>query len=160
VLPEKTSVNPDADSNVRCAGCGSTKNEADGVYCLDCGKLLSEGYQPLDVIRSSYGLQRKGLIVPTMIDKFSDRLYPENANSVSETAWACVVYSMVPYLGILFLPFAFLSGGIGFYASVRRPNIGGGKLALVSIGLSVAILVIQIFLWWLLYIVPELGLPL
>lgn len=84
-------------------------------------------------------------------------MFEKNENPVSETAWACVVYSFVPYLGILFVPFAFLIGSFGVLVSYRKPYVGGRKLSLVSIGLSFAVLVVQIFLWWLLYIIPELG---
>ncbi|HSK74741.1 MAG TPA: hypothetical protein VK892_23790, partial [Pyrinomonadaceae bacterium] len=84
-------------------------------------------------------------------------LFEQNKNSVSETAWACFVYSMVPYLGILFIPLTFLIGGFGFAVSFRQPHLGGRKLSLVSIGLSFVVLAIQIFLWWLLFIIPEIG---
>jgi hypothetical protein len=68
-----------------------------------------------------------------------------------------VVYSMVPYLGILFIPFAFAISGAGYIVSYRRPQLGGRKLAMVCIGLTFLVLGVQIFLWWLLYIIPELG---
>jgi hypothetical protein len=84
-------------------------------------------------------------------------LFEKNENSVSETAWACVVYSFVPYLGILFVPFAFLVGSFGVLVSYRKPYLGGRRLSLVSIGLSFVVLVVQIFLWWLLYFIPEIG---
>ena len=86
-------------------------------------------------------------------------LFEENENTISQTAWACVVYSMVPYLGILFVPFAFIAGGLGIYASRRRPEAGSGRLATVSICLALMICVAQILLWWLLYIVPVLAMP-
>lgn len=72
-------------------------------------------------------------------------------------AWACFVYSLVPYLGILFIPFTFLVGGFGYFVSVRQPNLGGRKLALASFGLSFVVLAAQVFLWWLLYVIPELA---
>ncbi len=117
---------------------------------------MSEGYQPLDSIRSSYGMQRKPLVAsdpppPTF------NLFRVERNAISDTAWACVVYSMVPYIGIVFIPLAFLTGGIGYLAAQRRPQIGGGRLAVASVGLSFAVLVVQIFLWWLLYIIPEIA---
>ncbi len=64
---------------------------------------------------------------------------------------------MVPYLGVVFVPFTLIIGTFGVIVSFRRPELGGGKLALTSACLSLAILIFQIFLWWLLYIVPELG---
>lgn len=140
-----------------CAGCGGEALRDNANFCLVCGKRIAEDYQPLDALRSSSGLQRKRLW--RRDDRSADEglLFEENKNSVSETAWACVVYSMVPYLGIIFVPFAIAAGGWGYFVSVRRPFLGGGRLAVFSVGLSFLILTVQIFLWWLLYIIPELG---
>jgi len=84
-------------------------------------------------------------------------LFEENKNSTAQTAWACLVYSLVPYLGIIFIPFTFIIGGFGYFTALRRPQLGGRKLALLSITGSLVVLVVQIFLWWLLYIIPDLG---
>lgn len=84
-------------------------------------------------------------------------MFEKNENSVSETAWACVVYSFVPYLGILFVPLALAVGSFGVFVSYRKPYVGGRKLSLVSIGLSLVVLAMQLLLWWLLYIIPKLG---
>jgi hypothetical protein len=86
-----------------------------------------------------------------------ENLFADTRSFTSNTAWACVVYSMVPYLGILFVPFAFAASGLGFFASVREPELGGRNLALTCAGLSTGILLIQMFLWWLLYFVPKIG---
>jgi hypothetical protein len=79
-------------------------------------------------------------------------LFEMNENQASQTAWACLVYSFVPYLGILFVPIAFFAGGFGYFVSCRRPNLG-----IVCAALSFVVLAIQILLWRLLYIIPELG---
>lgn len=147
----------DADRQSNCSACGAEASRGTAKYCLVCGKLLKEGYQPLDSLRSSYGLQRRDLVLQTTERPPSGFLFREDKNAVSDTAWACVVYSMVPYLGILFVPFALLIGGYGYYVSFRRPYLGGRTLAVVSLGLSLLILGIQIMLWWLLYIIPEIG---
>lgn len=86
-----------------------------------------------------------------------DNLFEPSKNMVSETAWACLVYSMVPYLGILFIPFAFATAGFGYVVSYRQPQFGGRKMAAVCLGSSVFILALQLFLWWLLYIIPKIG---
>jgi hypothetical protein len=101
---------------------------------------MSEDYLPLDAIRSSYGMQRRPLKMEPL-DPITGDLFDTPRNPVSDTAWACVVYSLVPYLGILFVPLAFITG----------------KMATVCVVLSFVILAIQIFLWWLLYIIPEIG---
>src|SRR5437763_13847895 len=76
-------------------------------------------------------------------------------NYASDTAWACIVYSIVPYLGIIFVPFAMLTSAIGYYASVRYPYQGGRRLAVIYISLSFVILAIQLVLWSLFYFIPE-----
>jgi hypothetical protein len=55
------------------------------------------------------------------------------------------------------VPLAFSVGLVGVAVSFQKPNLGGRKLALISVSLSFVVLLIQIFLWWLLYFIPELG---
>ena len=140
-----------------CVACGAEANRDAAKFCLVCGKLLREDYQPLDRLRSSYNLQGKSFGFLSKKKEHSDDLFQINRNPVAETAWACCVYSFVPYLGILFVPFTLLIGGLGFAASVRNPELGGRKMSLASIGISFAVLAVQLFLWWLLYIIPEIG---
>lgn len=116
-----------------------------------------EDYQPLDSIRASYGLQGKRFVFNSFTAGDGGRLFEENKNSISQTAWACTVYSMVPYLGILFVPFALVIAGVGYAAGRRAPEMGGRRLALISVGVSLLVLAVQILLWWLLYIIPELD---
>jgi hypothetical protein len=141
-----------------CSACGASSHRGTAKFCLTCGKLLEEDYQPLDTLRSSYRLQGKSFpIENSSKTEESSNLFERNDNSAAQTAWACVVYSFVPYLGILFVPLAFLVSGFGFVVSYRRPESGGRRLALACLALSFFILAVQIFLWWLLYIIPELG---
>ena len=46
---------------------------------------------------------------------------------------------------------------VGAINAYRRSQFGNLKSALFNIALSVVILVVQLFLWWLLYIAPEFG---
>jgi len=138
-----------------CSACGAEIEREFSKFCRVCGKLLVEEYQPLDTLRASYRLQGRNLQFENS-EEISD-LFAKNKNSASETAAAFVVYSLVPYLGILFCPGAFLMGGIGVFVSHRKPYLGGGKTSVYSIVLSVIIFAVQIMLWWLLYIIPELG---
>lgn len=143
-----------------CSACGAVVGRDLAKFCRVCGKLLLEEYQPLDVLRASYRLQGKSFQfeAPKKSETAEpENLFAENRNSASATAAAFVVYSLVPYLGILFCPFALLTGGFGIFAAYRQPSLGGGKTSVYSIVLSLVILSIQIFLWWLLYIIPELG---
>ena len=143
--------------NQNCSACGAATRREFAKFCRVCGKLLLEEYQPLDTLRASYRLQGRSFQFEKSDAREAKNLFEENKNSASETASAFVVYSLVPYLGILFCPGAFVMGGIGAFVSYRKPYLGGGKTSIYSIALSVIIFVIQILLWWLLYIIPELG---
>jgi hypothetical protein len=101
-----------------CPACGSGSGNT--VLCPVCGKLISEGFQPLDAIRSSYNMQRKRLTAdePVTPDPFQP-----NRTIARDTAWACNVYSMVPYIGIVFLPFAFDFGSFGYVDAHRKNEV-------------------------------------
>ncbi len=143
--------------NLNCSACGAASRRGNAKYCFTCGKLLKEDYQPLDTLRASYRLQGKSFLTENAPRGEITDLFARNENDVSQTAWACCVYSMVPYLGILFIPLTLILGGFGIAVAYRQPQLGGRNLALVSVGLSFGILLIQLLLWWLLYIIPELG---
>jgi len=144
-------------SSLLCSACGAEARRKFAKYCLVCGKNLWEDYEPLDALRASYRLQGKNFQFEQMPDTKIENLFKKNENKASELAWAFLVYSMMPYLGILFFPGAFLMGGIGIIAAHRKPDLGGRGTAIYSVVLSLIILAVQILLWWLLYIVPELG---
>jgi hypothetical protein len=146
-----------ADSNQICVACGSAIERETAKYCLVCGKVLSEDYQPLDTLRSSYRMQGKAFLVENAETEEITDLFEINRNPVSEMAWASFVYSMVPFLGVLFIPITFVIGIFGFSVSVRHPKAGGKQLALISMGLSFPVLGIQLFFWYLLYLIPELA---
>ncbi len=152
-----SSHRPFVPSSRICSACGADIEREFSKFCRVCGKLLLEEYQPLDTLRASYRLQGKSFQFKKTDEQLAENLFEENKNSASATASAFVVYSLVPYLGILFCPGAFVMGGIGIFVSHRKPYLGGGKTSLYSIALSLIIFVIQILLWWLLYIIPDLG---
>ena len=140
-----------------CSACGTEVTREFAKFCRVCGKTLEEDYEPLDALRASYRLQGKTFQFDSKQIRETVNLFEEDKNSASSTAWAFVVYSLVPYLGILFCPGAMLMGGIGIYVSYRKPYLGGGRAGAYSIALSMIIFAIQILLWWLLYLIPELG---
>ncbi len=140
-----------------CPACGSQAARDDARYCLVCGKILSEDYQPLDTLRSAHRLQGKSFLVENAETEEITDLFARNENNPAHTAWACFVYSMVPYLGVLFIPFTFAFGSFGVAVAHRYPSLGGRKLALVSMGLSFIVLAVQLLLWWLLYIISEIS---
>lgn len=135
-----------------CSACGGVNDRGAARYCADCGKLLAEGYEPLDAIRSSYGMQRGGLAMASTPEKTA-LLFEPSESVVTQTAWACVVYSMVPYLGILFLPFAFATSALGYTAPDKGSR--NRRLAAIYVGLSFFILLAQAVLWSLFYIVGD-----
>ncbi len=146
-------------SNDACPACGAKPARAGAKYCLVCGKILSEGYRPLDTIRSAQRLQGKSFLVENAETEEIVDLFARNENNVAHTAWACFVYSMVPYLGVLFIPFTLVFGTFGIAVAHRYPELGGRRLAYVCIGMSFIVLAIQILLWWLLYLIPEITIP-
>lgn len=155
---EKLSIVHHSLSNDKtCAACGAKASRESAKFCLVCGKYLRDDYQPLDNLRASYRLQGQSFLIENTAREEITDLFPENKNSISDAAWACLVYSFVPYLGILFVPLALVVGILGAAVSFRRPNLGGRKLSLSSVALSFVVLAIQIFLWWLLYFIPEIG---
>jgi hypothetical protein len=141
--------------NRTCLACGTEAQREFAKYCLVCGKLLLEDYQPLDSLRASNRLPKTKFKTETTTE--IKNLFEEENNGAASLAWAFVVYSMVPYLGILFTPGAVLMSGVGLYIAYRKPYLGGQKMAIYSFILSFVILAIQILLWWLLYIIPELS---
>ncbi len=140
-----------------CKACGSQAVRDESNYCPVCGKMLIEDYQPLDRLRSSYRLQGKSFLVENAPQEEIKDLFEINKNPASETAWACFVYSLVPYLGILFIPITLIISSFAVLVSAKNPALGGRKLSLASFGLSFPVLAFQILLWWLLYIIPELA---
>lgn len=149
--------NGDKESGLSCPACGAMViHSADGS-CGVCGKLLREGFQPLDAIRSSHRMQRVRLNMPDVVPADSIGLFEEHRTLVSNTAWACTVYSMVPYIGIVFIPPALLTGGFSYFRARRRNLAEEERQALICIGVSFVVLSIQLVLWWLLYLIPEIG---
>ena len=77
---------------------------------------------------------------------------PENSS-----AWACTIYSLVPFLGILFAPIAIILWIAGIFR-LRGNSIdskaGNSLLGILS---AVLILVAQTGLWWLLYLIPKMD---
>lgn len=79
-------------------------------------------------------------------------------NAVAETAWAAAVFSSIPYIGVLFTIPAVLLSAAAMARTARSDSPGSRKLSFRSFVLALALAALQIFLWWLLYIIPQLGL--
>jgi hypothetical protein len=161
---------PESDSQTpmqACPGCGATARRTSARFCLSCGRSLAESYLPADALRASYNAPRRRSSV-SRLDKDagvvnlkplksspSSREQARNINGASTTALAFVTYALVPYLGILFCPGALLMGGVGLYNSYRAPERGGRRASYTGLLLGFLILCIQLFLWWILYKIPE-----
>lgn len=141
-----------------CSACGASANRAEAKFCHVCGKILNQDYAPLDSLWASYNLQRRNESqkVAQQPKQEIKELFETPRNGAAATAMAFVVYSLVPYLGILFCPGAILMGGIGLAVSYQKPQLGGRQTATYSICLGAIVAAIQVVLWWLLYLIPEL----
>ena len=149
--------NPQSAIQNRCSACGAEFGRETSKYCRVCGKFLPEDYQPLDTLRAANRLHGKAIVFEKKQFSSPQNLFEINENGVAQTAWACLVYSFIPYIGIIFIPLAIAVGSFGVLVSFQKPWIGGRKLSMTSISLSFVVLAIQLFLWWLLYIIPTLG---
>jgi hypothetical protein len=150
-----------------CPACGSIARRSSARFCATCGRALEGGYFPADTLRASYHRRYQSLAYDAsraeraraaspMLKKFP----MENRNGASTTALAFVTYALVPYLGILFCPGALLMGSIGLVRSIRTPHAGGRRASYAGIILGLLLLCLQLFLWWLLYKVPQwTGMP-
>lgn len=87
-----------------------------------------------------------------------EQLFRQSGSAISDSAWACTVYSLVPYVGIIFVPAAIAIGGFGYFNARRTREFEVARAALNAAGASIAVLSVQVMLWWLLYFVPEIGL--
>ncbi len=159
--PENIPLSPvrvNADFPLTCSACGTSAEREFAKFCRVCGKFLREDYEPLDALRASYRLQGKPLsLEPREQTVEITNLFEKEENTFAESAKALVVYSLVPYLGILFCPLALFAGVCGVFVAYRKSYLGGGRRAAYGILISFMILGIQILLWWLLYLIPELG---
>ncbi len=142
-----------------CPICSEQARRSNARFCVVCGHNLREDYAPLDSLKASYNLRKQALrqdVSPSKLN-IASRLFVENGNGSAATALAFVTYSLVPYLGILFCPGAIVFGGIGLAVSFQNPQLGGRRSAAYSLLLGSLILAIQILLWRLLYLIPELN---
>ncbi len=154
-----------------CQSCGAMVRRLDARHCSTCGRAfaIDVDYLPADALRASYHTQhRPPQLIETMAGKEGSNhlrsktfvsaaaLQPvRHSNGASQLALAFATYALVPYLGILFCPGAIITGGIGFVRVHQTPHIGGRRASLLGIIAGILILCAQLFLWWLLYKVPE-----
>ena len=73
-------------------------------------------------------------------------LFEEKRPFGTSAVWACVVYSLVPFVGVVFAPLVFVFGIVGVVRSDRS--------VFKALGVGLLILMVQLVLWWLLFAVP------
>ena len=155
---------PDSQKLQRaCPACGIAARRVEARFCSACGRSLDESYLPADALRASYNLQHRRMVSRSggrtnskpLKNSMSSIVTVQNKNGASTTALAFVTYSLVPYLGILFCPGAFLMGGVGLYKSYRAPERGGRRASYLSLTFGLLIFCAQLFLWWILYKIPQ-----
>jgi hypothetical protein len=154
----------DTDELARaCPACGTDMHRGEAQFCLTCGrKLETEVYLPADSLRASYHWQqhRQGQLHHQEAAKPRQRaalpkVATPNRNGASSTALAFATYALVPYLGILFCPGAVLMGSVGLIRQWRVPQLGGRNASYAGVVFGVMIFSAQVFLWWILYKVPQ-----
>jgi predicted membrane channel-forming protein YqfA (hemolysin III family) len=80
-------------------------------------------------------------------------------NDIAATARAFATYSLVPYLGILFCPWAVVVGTVGVFRSYSSPETRVARTTCyVSTAVGIIVLIAQLLLWWILYRVPAWAL--
>lgn len=155
-----------------CPACGTRVRRVEARFCATCGRTLDEsGYLPADSIRASYHLPRRPqrrharaansfsmsdiTLRPQSKSAGRTLLPAQNQNTASAIALAFATYALVPYLGILFCPGAIVAGSIGLFSSYRAPRQAGFRVSLFSVFAGLIVFGAQIFLWWILYKIPE-----
>jgi hypothetical protein len=160
---------------VICPACGASVRRVEASYCAVCGKAFAdaEDYLPADALRASYYKQhrppqsKETAIVSSaanndkvrakQIAKFASTQPARNLNNASQLALAFATYALVPYLGILFCPGAIFTGCVGLARVRHAPHLNGRRASMQGIVAGILIFCAQLFLWWILYKVPEWG---
>lgn len=74
-------------------------------------------------------------------------VFEERKPFASSAVWACAVYALVPFIGVVFFPLIFVFGVVAL--------LRGEQSSLRAMGAGVLVLIVQLVLWWLLYLVPK-----
>jgi hypothetical protein len=149
-------------SAVSCPACGATARRAAAHFCATCGRgLRQRTYAPADSLLASYHQQhsRPAMLIEqemsdvgaeraTMRRQFEESL-EESRILTTGSALVVIIFSFVPFIGILFCPCAVVMGA----SNLRRaPDFKGRRrVAVFNIVCGVLIFGVQAFLWWILY---------
>ena len=170
ILRDTESVS-DGRVQLSCPACGTGARRISARFCSTCGRAFDKlGYRPSDSLRASYHQHRARIAVknaapkrvrtgrkPARATTASHKLvFPHSINAATATAFAFVLYSLVPYFGILFCPGAIVMGGIGLFQTRRSPAEAGRHASAFAILTGLLLFCAQGLLWLLLYRVPQL----
>ena len=143
---------------LNCPACGTTARRADAHFCVTCGRGLRERtYAPADSLLASYHQQRNRPLVlfeaarvGLPVHDAGVRLFDNEGNSSAAIALVLVFSALVPFIGILFCPFAVFAGGFGLFEACFRPRGGGARLSASCIVFGLLIGGAQVLLFRLL----------
>ena len=164
---------PNVASILNCPACGASVRRVDASYCAVCGRAFADAvdYLPADALRASYHKQHRppqsketaivsnaannNQVRAKQIAKIAAAQPLRNSNNASQLALAFATYALVPYLGILFCPGAIFTGCVGLVRVRHAPHLNGRRASMQGIVAGILIFCAQLFLWWILYKVPE-----
>ncbi len=84
-------------------------------------------------------------------------LFEESEPFEQSTAWACVVYSLVPFVGILFTLPAVVLGIRELLSARSAANSHAVRSRILAVVMAFVVFAAQLVLWWLLYHIPTLD---
>ena len=153
-----------------CPACGAAARRAEAHFCATCGRGLRErAYAPADSLFASYHQQRNrpatlfddpatvttaSAAVPAR-SRVRLRVFDNEGNTSAAIALVLICSSLVPFIGILFCPFAVFAGGFGLFESRFTPRVGGARLATSCIGFGFLIAGAQVLLFQLMSVVCD-----
>lgn len=144
---------------LNCPACGAAARRASAHFCATCGRGLRErAYAPADSLFASYHQQRNrppmlfestaAAAVSVPVQRAARlRLFDNEGNTAAAIALVLVFSALVPFIGILFCPFAVFAGGFGLFEAWSEPRVGGRRLAASCIGFGFLIGGAQVLLF-------------
>ena len=90
--------------------------------------------------QASSSARMKGGLAPA-------KLFDSEGNAAAAIALVLVFSALVPYIGILFCPFAIIAGGFGLFEAWAVRHAGGARLAACCIVFGFVIAGAQVLLW-------------
>jgi len=124
-----------------CPACGARARRTNARFCATCGRGLKDNfYAPADSLLASYHLQhtRPAMLFMRETERAERATLPRwvfasEGNNAAAIALILICSALVPFVGILFCPFAVLVGGFGLLEARFVPGTGGARLAVCCI---------------------------